>query len=796
MTLVTTLTAHRKSRGTLSNPIIWIAHSLGGILVKRALLYSNDLRDAEHEADRSVYVSTYGIIFLGTPHTGSGLAFWGRIFQGMSAAAPKKLFDSEPILIKSLKRNNERLQEINNHFLDVYQRFRIQMVHENHKTDLRGTKAFVVDVDSASPQLPGVTYYGIEADHSSMCKFDGPNAPGYRTMTTAIQEWVKEAPVVIEVRWRVEQEDSEARARRELDERRMRMNYANSRDRNIQSTASDAARGSGNAVERGIVTTDALPPIPITPGGFVESPTSVTHVPDAATSPLPLLSPPVPTAPSDASTVKPDPLFLHPEKFRPNSYFLGRKRELEDLHKKLTDSTRRAEGTSAVVIQSLPGGGKTHLARQYVFQHRADYPGGIYWVRAKSISEMEEFFWSIAKNGALRNVVEKTLGDEPDVSGTTSGSQKELCDPHNIVNIVRAWFSGFDQWLLVFDGIIFNTPNIERFIPDAKNTSIIYTSIQSNVTGRYEFDNPQIMKLGMLSPAEARDLLLTEMERRKPWKEDEKTQALEIVKRMGCLPLMVHAAARHIKATQEPLPKYLRTLQNRIWAGDLPAYHGVWEELKLRGAYPALNLIFWLECSAKVFCHAFDEAIKLNGANPGLLDDYRCFKTHGEMVLEHISHILKKSPILPDLPAAKIEVQTRLDACEQAIMKLSEVTQSFIVNESDLQQIGSHDNIFSIQSVFERANSFSDLSSSNSTSQSSQVSADNSAISSRTGTGFDEERAGVHIIDTNTAMNMDIETPTGLDAEMQFDDAIEVSNVILEKPLDFDIRARSYQITE
>lgn len=82
-------------------------------------------------------------------------------------------------------------------------------------------RAFVVDVDSASPQLPGVTYYGIEADHSNMCKFDGPSAPGFRTMVTSIKEWVKEAPPVIEVRWTVEQEDRVARARREIEERRL-----------------------------------------------------------------------------------------------------------------------------------------------------------------------------------------------------------------------------------------------------------------------------------------------------------------------------------------------------------------------------------------------------------------------------------------------------------------------------------------------------------------------------------------------------------------------------------------------
>jgi alpha-beta hydrolase superfamily lysophospholipase len=59
-TLVTTLTHYRKSEGSLRRPIIWVAHSLGGLLVKRALLYSNDLQTDHSEDYRSIFVSTYG----------------------------------------------------------------------------------------------------------------------------------------------------------------------------------------------------------------------------------------------------------------------------------------------------------------------------------------------------------------------------------------------------------------------------------------------------------------------------------------------------------------------------------------------------------------------------------------------------------------------------------------------------------------------------------------------------------------------------------------------------------------
>ena len=77
----------------------------------------------------------------------------------------------------------------------------------------------MVDADSASPQLPGVTYYGIEATHSGLCKFEGANAPGYRNVSTAIRDWVGEAPDVVAVRWQLEEDDVRARAGAEINER-------------------------------------------------------------------------------------------------------------------------------------------------------------------------------------------------------------------------------------------------------------------------------------------------------------------------------------------------------------------------------------------------------------------------------------------------------------------------------------------------------------------------------------------------------------------------------------------------
>ncbi|KAI1489221.1 hypothetical protein F5X96DRAFT_679902 [Biscogniauxia mediterranea] len=565
-TLVTSLTHYRKDELSSRNPIIWVCHSLGGILVKRALLYSNDLRTPQHEDYRSIYVSTYGIIFLGTPHTGSDIAVWGSVLQAMSdAVVPKSFFQSESVLLRTLKRDNETLQNINSHFLDIYQRFKILMAHENHKTDFKGTRMLVVDSTSASPQLPGVTYYAIEATHSGMCKFDSKNAPGYRTVATAIRDWVLDAPDVIATRWRVEEDEKLARAKHEIEERmkpwlnsqRIRQSDQGSiRQQNNDTTLPPSEEAS--KIEH---QSKPLLPEPETPN----HPPSEEYFPSQESKP------------DQEKNSSPEPIFVKPTVFRPNTYFKGREKEMKLLHRMLTDRKRRSVGTSSVLIQSMPGGGKSHLARQYVFQHKYDYPGGIFWIRAKSIQELEYGYWDIAKTAGLSEV---TNLDRSGVNDTLA-----------MVKAVQAWLSRTEDWLLVLDGIHFDLPDLQHYIPFAKNTSIIYTSTERTTGEEYQFDNPQTMILDPLTKSEAQELLFEEMGKKKPWTQDDLKRAEELIELMDRLPLMIHVAALQLKATREPLAKYLRSYRSRPKVGNLPAYRSVREQLEHRGATAALNLI-------------------------------------------------------------------------------------------------------------------------------------------------------------------------------------------------------------
>lgn len=201
-TLASTLAANRSLRHCLKRPIVFVCHSLGGLVVKRLLLYCHSVANEKIEHIRSIFVSTYGILFLGTPHNGSDLAKWGLLLQKIcNAVVPKNLLDSSPQLINALKTNNETLQNINSLFAEIMPRFRIYFFHETRTTNLKGTRDIIVDENSAAPYVDGVERMGIEADHSQMCKFVDENSPGFEAVAEALLRYSRESHAIISERW-------------------------------------------------------------------------------------------------------------------------------------------------------------------------------------------------------------------------------------------------------------------------------------------------------------------------------------------------------------------------------------------------------------------------------------------------------------------------------------------------------------------------------------------------------------------------------------------------------------------
>jgi hypothetical protein len=68
MDLLVSLEAERRSEP--SRPLIFVAHSLGGIVVKEAIRRSHGFQMHQNHL-HGIYESTIGVIFFGTPHSGA-----------------------------------------------------------------------------------------------------------------------------------------------------------------------------------------------------------------------------------------------------------------------------------------------------------------------------------------------------------------------------------------------------------------------------------------------------------------------------------------------------------------------------------------------------------------------------------------------------------------------------------------------------------------------------------------------------------------------------------------------------
>lgn len=199
--LVAELATNRRIRKATERPIIFVAHSLGGLIVKRALIYSIGVRGNYTEHLRSIFISTYGIMFLGTPNSVSDLTKWNSFLEAICNAT----MPLEAININVLKANNKTQLNIDHDFRQILQGFHLYCFHEGKPTVMKGGKpAIIVDEESASPTVMGVERAVIQADHNHMCKFESDSSYGFDLVAEGIQRFSSEAPVTIAARWDAE----------------------------------------------------------------------------------------------------------------------------------------------------------------------------------------------------------------------------------------------------------------------------------------------------------------------------------------------------------------------------------------------------------------------------------------------------------------------------------------------------------------------------------------------------------------------------------------------------------------
>ncbi|KAH0045052.1 hypothetical protein KCU78_g285, partial [Aureobasidium melanogenum] len=164
-------------------PLAFVVHSLGGIILKDAIRRSEMVRDR-----------TRLIIFLGTPHRGSAYANWGQIASNLARLA---LQDSNKRLLESLEVNSEVLDNIHEEFKTiVFERtMKIHTFQESRGiTGMKGLNEKVVDDFSSKLDLPRTleTVKSIDANHMQMARYSSRNDQGYRAISGVLKTFVRQ----------------------------------------------------------------------------------------------------------------------------------------------------------------------------------------------------------------------------------------------------------------------------------------------------------------------------------------------------------------------------------------------------------------------------------------------------------------------------------------------------------------------------------------------------------------------------------------------------------------------------
>ena len=241
--------------------------------------------------------------------------------------------------------------------------------------------------------------------------------------------------------------------------------------------------------------------------------------------------------------------------FARNPAFVGRAEDLDRLHAALAGA--RHDGGQAVVgirpagatgVTGMGGMGKTQLAVEYAYRHRADYPGGVFWLNAAGD-------WQ-AEFAALGAYLEPSRAGEPQEAQIRAAAD---------------YLQAHATCLLVLDNVEdpqqLRRPLTRFLLPAALPCALLFT------TRRHDLGGFRPVELPVLPPEPGLQLLLRHPSRQGVLdpQHPEHGEAVQIYAVLGGLPLALEIAGAHL---------------GRRPAASLRAYR---EELLRRGALAVVD---------------------------------------------------------------------------------------------------------------------------------------------------------------------------------------------------------------
>ncbi|MEH2091700.1 tetratricopeptide repeat protein [Nostoc sp.] len=267
---------------------------------------------------------------------------------------------------------------------------------------------------------------------------------------------------------------------------------------------------------------------------------------------------------AEARKAKPKPTFYENIPLSGVMEFVGREKDLENLHQLLQEN----EQVVIAAVAGMGGVGKTELALQYARNHRETYKGGICWLLAK-VGDV-----GIQVVQFARSVLDLNLPEGLDVF-----AQVQYC--------WRNWREG--DVLLVLDDVG-EYQQVKPYLPSSSSRFKVLIT-----TRQYLGASIKQLSLDVLQPEAALELLKSFFKETPQRIEQELAVANQLCKWLGYLPLGLELVGRYLKRKVDvSLTEMLRRLEKKRLEqpaldkpeGDMTAQRGVlaafelsWQEL-------------------------------------------------------------------------------------------------------------------------------------------------------------------------------------------------------------------------
>lgn len=188
------LLANLEVNGFGHRPIVFIAHSVGGLVVKQLLACAKASNEPQWT---NILKQTKGVVFLATPHLGFWIPRLGRLI-GLQKSALE------------LSKRNPELRKLNDVFRGLVRQLgiRVKIYFEGKRSFYGLTYRTQVKKASADPRIMSAAPRAVEKTHNAICKPDSRDETVYKGTLAMVRACLSSRPIIFicygheDLRWR------------------------------------------------------------------------------------------------------------------------------------------------------------------------------------------------------------------------------------------------------------------------------------------------------------------------------------------------------------------------------------------------------------------------------------------------------------------------------------------------------------------------------------------------------------------------------------------------------------------